>query len=425
MRSPSTLRKLPGWFPAVADQAVVAVTNFGWTLVVARTAGVSTLGRFALLMTTMFIFLGIQRTLLLDPYLASSPDGTGQRMHVPPELRYFVFCFAPVSGLALLAVVHVITEGGAWYLAGLVMALWALQDAARFIEYRRGRAVRALLSDGALATCALLVLVVGITVAGTRHAMAIVMLAWSLGMLAGCLMLRRVLLGNVSSHGALLWWRRKCAHLARALAQDSFAYTVGTNLSLYLLAAKASTTEVGLVRLVSSVFSPLSIAFTGFTMWLVPVLVAQRAQTSSRGVRTDLASSKWMALGAVPILILAVLIGPPVAEFAFGSDARLSRMAIFVGGLSTCVWAIGAPLIAGAKVRQRYGPVAWSRTTAAIVSIAALLLVPAMLSATGYLALLAIQSVAVVSAAWAVVRSPDVHRGNMEAPAAPESISDR
>ena len=177
-------------------------------------------------------------------------------------------------------------------------------------------------------------------------------------------------------------------------------------MTLYVLAARAPIDVVGLIRIVSSVFSPLSLACTGLSMWLVPRYVARELRIASGygGARNDLKSARRIALASLPVLVLAVVLGPWASVLAFGASAEVDRLSMLIAGLSTCALAVGAPLIASAKVRNAYRAIAWSRVVAALVAVLGILIVPWCTSVPGYLSLMGAQSIVVVTAAYLSVR---------------------
>lgn len=380
---------LPRWLAAVVDQGLIAVSNLAMSVAMARAGGVGELGVYTLVFTAMVTTLGVTRMLVTEPWLASRTAAG-----VPPsELRSVYVAAASVSALATEAVA-ILSSGGRWewLLAAPITLSWILQDFGRYAAYKQGRPGRALFSDTAALAGTIMSLAASFVVEG-RLSVVAVLIAWLVGNLCGLLGIVREILGPMAVRGVITWWMRVCRGLAVPLVHESAAYMVGANVSLYALAAVSSNREVGLVRIVSSVFSPVALAFTGLSMWLVPTL----ARVGNK--ESDLLKSRvavYLGLLGLPLLALAVAVGPRVTVLVFGVDTPPSRLSLLVGGLAACAVAIGSPWVSDAKVRNRYVPIAWARTAGAAVILAGILAIPALQGPAGYFALLLLQNLAIL-----------------------------
>ena len=110
-------RRLPRWLVAVADQGLVAVLNLALSISVAQVAGVTLLGRFALVAATSILCMGVARLLVTDPWLASRAAPSV----AVGELRWLVLLAALLAALVLWVTV-LVTCGGdhRWYIAVLI-----------------------------------------------------------------------------------------------------------------------------------------------------------------------------------------------------------------------------------------------------------------------------------------------------------------
>lgn len=390
---------LPRWLPAVMDQGLIAVTNFAMSIAIARAGGVGTLGIYALVLTAMLTTLGLVRMLVTEPWLASRIAG----MVVVPELR-LIYLFAASGSAMATEIVAILASGGRleWLLAAPISLSWTLQDLGRYVAYKRSQPRRALLSDTAALIGTGLSLTTSVVIQGRLSVLA-VLVAWVIGNLCGLACILREIAGPLILRGAIAWWGRICRRLSLPLVHESAAYMVGANVSLYLLAGMASNQDVGLVKIVSSVFSPLALAFTGLSMWLVPTLVhAAGRETEALKRRVAL----YLGLLAVPVLALAVGVGPAATRLIFGVSTPPSRLSLLLGGLAACAVAVGTPWVASAKVRNRYMPIAWARTVGAAAILAGLVAVPMLRSPSGYFALLLLQNVVILAAARFVATRP-------------------
>jgi hypothetical protein len=158
-------------------------------------------------------------------------------------------------------------------------------------------------------------------------------------------------------------------------------------------------------------FSPAALVVTGLTMWLVPFL-ANRSPGQAERVRAR--ATVWLVAGSLPLITLAVALGPWFAGVAFGLDGRLSYVALGLAGLSTAAMALAAPWIAAARVSGHYLPIAWARAAAAIATLAGMLTVTTLRSSSGYLGLLAFQNIVVAVAAITIGVDRSPRRGKAD-----------
>ncbi|GAA1389910.1 hypothetical protein [Luteococcus peritonei] len=405
------LGRLPGWFPAVGDQGVIAVTNLALSVMVSRTGGVAALGVYALVSMTMLACLGFERTLVTDPWLSSRLSVFPRRAHqgdqmdataFGAELRTVVLGSSLLVALPTLVVAWVAGGGwGPWLIAGPCAALFVLQDAGRYSAYKRADTWRAFVSDLLLMLVTLGGLGLGVLLG--RLGIGWILTSYALGFVVGMIPTARWLAGPVMPGQTGRWWRSVCRPLGMPLLQDSVAYFVSTNVSSYLLAALASKATVGGVRVVTTLYSPLAMIFTGMSMWLVPALT-QRGHAASAGLRRK-AMLGLSVIGAL-VTLAAVALGPWVAPLVFGHDANVSRMALLLGGISTWMNAVASTWLATVKVFGRYRPISWARTISGALMIVLMLVMAATHSVDGYLMLLLLQNAAIALVAWMVQRSP-------------------
>lgn len=383
---------LPRWTIAVGDQGLVAILNLSLSIVVTQIAGVAALGRFAIVNTTILLALGVTRLLVTDPWLASrsAPSTADGR------LRALVLTCA-VGNAAVVAVVVALATGGTiWYVSCLVAFALVFQDFGRYTAFKLEQPARAVVSD----LTVLAVAVVALPAFGVvSDGVGAVLLAWAAGTVAGALVAVRWAGLYITRAGAGDFWLRYCRPLATKLALDTVAYLLATNVSLYLLAYLGTQQDVGVVRIVQTVFSPATLVVTGLSMWLVPFLANRTgpaAETARRRVTI------WLAAGSVPAVLLAVVVGPFFITQVFGVRHPPGVLPLALAGVATVGIAVSAPAVAVARVSGHYLPIAWSRGLSAVLTLAGLLLVTWLRGADGYLGLLAIQSLMVAFAAMYV-----------------------
>jgi O-antigen/teichoic acid export membrane protein len=383
---------------AVGDQGFVALTNLALSVLVTHVGGVAALGKFAIVTTTILLMLGLERLLVCDPWLASrtasrSPNG---------ELRWLVVLSAAASFVVVLVVARVVSDGDpVWLLAAPVAALFIAQDFGRYTAFRVEHSQRAFFSDGAILLVGSLTLV-GSTLAGRPVTMGSVFAAWTMGLVGG-LVVSGSAFGPLKVGGSRTWWTTFCRSLAIKLGLDTAAYLTAVNGSIYFLAYLGAQEDVGIVRLVQTVYSPVALLTTGITMWLVPVL-AHRPPAAAAMLRNKV--TVWLTIGSVPLLVVALALGPWLIRVVFGIDEAPSRGLLVLGGVSPLLLAVAAPWIAAARVSGHYLPIAWSRAAAAVVTLVGMLVVPSLRGAAGYLGLLALQSLMVGVAAVVIGLRP-------------------
>lgn len=385
--STATRTRFPRWVLAVGDQALVALVNLLLSIAVAHVGGVSTLGRFGLVIATVLILLSLTRMMLSDPWLASKAAGE----EPSPQLRALTLAAALVAPVGV-AVVVVLGCGGdaTWFITCAVAPLIVLQDFGRYAAFRRSAPQRAFVSDGVVLVAGGVTYAVWWAVSGITLTAALT--SWLVGMTAGLLVVLPVIWGPLTLRGARAWWTRFCRALALRLAHDNVAYLIGANVSLYLLAYLSAPSDVGIVRMVEMVFSPVVLVTTGLSMWLVPHLAQRKAEDV---VRLRRKATFLLALAAVPMTVGALVLGPWFVRLVLGVSQSPDTVALLMGCISTVAVVVAAPWLASVRVRGNYAPIAWARTVGTVVIVGGLLAVPILRGANGYLAVIALQNVLV------------------------------
>lgn len=384
---------VPRWTLAVADQAVVALTNFVLAVAIARAADLAALGVYSLLSATLLTCLGLNRTLVTDPWIAGRETAGPHR----PAVTTWVAFAAVVSFLVLFAVVIVFgRDQYTWLLCAPIAALLLVQDTGRYAAFRRNEPARALISDSSL------LLGVGVgsaagLLSSVDNPVATILLGWLSGYLLALLPSWRMAVARPASWStATAWWIRTCRRLALPLLLDSLAFAVSVTLTLYALAAVASADVVGVVRVVTTLFSPVAIVFTGLNMWLIPHMTRTNF-TDTRRLRRR-ATLALLVVG-IFVTVLAIAAGPMVALWVFGPNSEPSRWALALAGLSTILTAVAVPWLTSVRVFGSYGIVAQARLVAGVLALVLILSVGAVQTVEGYITMLVWQNAAVLAAA--------------------------
>lgn len=385
--------RLPAWTVVVADQGLVAITNLLMSIAVSRSSGLGALGVFALVNVTVLACLGFTRTLLLDPWLASRETLTSA---VPPvALRTLVLAAASLTAVVTGLVCAAAADDPVWGWAVLASFLYVLQDSGRYHAFKVDEPARALRSDGALLAVLLLVLLAGTSLG--QVSLQIVLIGWCGALASGMIPTRRTVWGRLTRSGVGTWWQKTCRALGLPLLGDSIAFFVGSNVTIYLLASLGSNQQVGLVRVMTSLYSPVAILFTGLTMWLVPAM-ARRTLEESTTFRHR--ASLGLSGIAIVITVVMTLFGPGLSSLVFGPETVPDRIGLAISGLSVWLMAVSSPYLASTRVFGRYEPIMAARMVSGLATVALLALVVPARTANAYVALIASQNLAVFITAW-------------------------
>lgn len=246
----------------LADQALQSAITFTLTIVAARSVGPAGLGAVALGFAALLIPAGLQRALVVDPYVT-------YRESVGPDEQAYRAALSISTG-AGLAFSLVFAAGGllatgALHSGLLAFAPWVapflVQMLYRAAAFRHGHGEGALaVSSVSLATFAALLAL------GVGNDVASVVAAWGIGMAAGAV--TAVALSSFRRIGirvAWSWFRRDALPFGRWLACATAAFTISTYTVLVLLSAILGPAAVGGYRAIESAFSPLSLVAVGLS----------------------------------------------------------------------------------------------------------------------------------------------------------------
>jgi len=256
-------RRLSGSFGlGLLDQGFQSAITFGLTIVAARSVGPSGLGAVALGFAALLIPAGLQRALVIDPYVTYregvGSDADAYRAALSMSLATgLIFSVAFVLGGAV--------SDGALHQGLLTFAPWVapylVQSLYRAAAFRHGR------GSAAVGVSALSLALFGALLAiGLRGSVSGVVAAWGLGMTGGA-----VAALSLSSaipagpRGAWRWFRWDALPFGRWLACATALFTTSTYVVLVLLSTILGPAAVGGYRAIESAFSPLSLVAVGLT----------------------------------------------------------------------------------------------------------------------------------------------------------------
>lgn len=138
---------------SVGDQALISVSNFLTTIVVARATTPEAFGAFTLVYTALLFAVSTQTSLICQPHnvLAATRTGAAYRAFTTSSALVQVV-FAAMSGLLVLAVAGLSVSFG-WSVTPLLLALaptvvvWELQEFVRRVLYTEGKVGAAFVND--------------------------------------------------------------------------------------------------------------------------------------------------------------------------------------------------------------------------------------------------------------------------------------
>jgi O-antigen/teichoic acid export membrane protein len=300
------------------SQGASSATNFGLSLLAGWKLGPVGLGEVFVGFTCYIVALGLQRSLISEPLVASSSaqspkerlTATRAALTLSLVVAVLVASVVGVSGLLLgPGVGHTLVLFAPWIVPALVQDTW------RMILFRDRRARSGATNDLAW----FMAMAFAFPLALSIGAPWAIVGCWGVGALAGMLagFLQTRLL-PVRLGRAIDWWREHGAHLARWLAAESVVYSLGLQGVVLVLVLLLGPGPIGGLRAVESIFAPLSL--------LIPAL----------------------ALPALPELSRRVVHAPREAR-------RLARGITFYTTLLTCLYFLVGSLNSGDLLPRIFG----------------------------------------------------------------------
>lgn len=315
-----SLRRLKriGW--GFVDQGESSATTFILTTAGARLVGPHGLGLIAIGFSAYMVVLGLQRALVTQPLVVGTSAGSPNlRM---TALRGAITVTLVGGGAAALVFAMVgLTGGGPGREALLFFApfiLWPLvQEVWRVAFFRDGRGSAAAANDLAW----LVVIVTGTTLCLLIHVDSVwgAVTPWGLGALAataGGFLQNR--LRPLRAVAAFRMWRRDFLPFGRWLAGASVAYSIGTQLSIVLIAVLLNPAALGGLRAVQTVFGPLTLLAPALTLPVLPALTRRVRSSEADARRLTLQVSALLVLTATLYVGVTALLRESILSGLFG-----------------------------------------------------------------------------------------------------------
>src|ERR671919_314924 len=264
------------------DQLLSSVSNVVVSLAVARAAGVDGLGAYPVAFAVPIVVLGFQRALITEPLLAI-PASEGPDGH--PRRALGAVAMLAVGSATALVLGGLLSNRSELVALAAVIAFVCLQDAYRYVLFRRRRAHLAAVIDAVW----LIASVAGWPLITSRGTATTAVLVWGIGAGLSALLGARIA-GVLPSPGraAIRWWSREARPLGGFLALTSIVYAVGGQVTVLGLATVLGEGALGELRAAQILFGPIALATTAISFFALPRLAAARERLSLRvggGVR--------------------------------------------------------------------------------------------------------------------------------------------
>jgi O-antigen/teichoic acid export membrane protein len=318
--APSKTRARGELLWGIADQGASSATNFGLSVVAGRLLGSEGLGVVFLGFAIYLLALSAVRGLIMEPFVVatSAMNEVEQR-----DATRACTTLVAIAGLAtsVLLVIVGLAIGDPLGRGLLIFAPWTgiamLQDHWRSVLFRDQRARAAALNDivwavgmGAMLPVALVFRTDWATVA-----------TWGAGATAGALFgIWQTKLKPSGLANAIAWWKRELRYLGTWLAIQNFVFSAGAQLTVVLLAEQLGARDLGGIRAVDVVFSPMTLVGEAFSFPGVPIIARALARSLDHARRLAWRLSGGAALLVGAFLAVATPLSHEILEHLFGHE---------------------------------------------------------------------------------------------------------
>lgn len=270
-----------GW--GITDQVLSSVTNFGLSIVVARSVSPVRFGTFSVAYTAYVLVMGLTRAIVLEPltvrYSAASTD---ERRRAAASAAGFAIVLGVLAGAACAAIASVVhgSLGAALAALAVVFPGLLLQDAWRFVFFTWGRPSMAALNDGVWALV-MFPAVLWLVAVRDEPTVPALVLAWGLSAAAAALV--GLVQARVLPRPERSWaWLVDHRALSPYFAVEYVTMTAAGQVTSFALAAVSGVSALGALRASQVVMGPLNVAFLGATAVTVPEGVRLRKRSPHR-----------------------------------------------------------------------------------------------------------------------------------------------
>ena len=348
------------------DQLLSSVSNVVVSLAVARAAGVDGLGAYTVAFALSIVVLGFQRALITEPLLAI-PASEGPDGH--PRRALGAVAMLAVGSATALVLGGLLSNRSELVALAAVIAFVCLQDAYRYVLFRRRRAHLAAVIDAVW----LIASVAGWPLITSRGTATTAVLVWGIGAGLSALLGARIA-GVLPSPGraAIRWWSREARPLGGFLALTSIVYAVGGQVTVLGLATVLGEGALGELRAAQILFGPIALATTAISFFALPRLAAARERLSLRvGGLVAMGSAGLVAVCVTFLFLAAPLLFPIL--YGRGFEARPALLVPLALQMVVGALAMGPILLL--KARMTGKPLAGTRIITTLVGVPLVLVV--------------------------------------------------
>lgn len=360
---------------AGASQALSSLSNVVIVIAVGRGSGAAGLGRYTLAFSAYLIVLAVTRALVSEPLLALRRGLHRGDTAVNAAATASAWLGGVGGMLCVLAGTGL--QRPEFTAVGLLMIPLCVQDLLRFAFFQARRPWLAALLDAVWVAASL----ASFPVIVSQTTPVVAATLWGSGaMVAGVPGLLLLRVHPVRLKTAYRWWRLEAKRLGVGLATESMTLTVGSQASLWVIAALLGEGQLGLLRAAESVLAPVTMTVSAFTMLAIPQMAqSDRSPTPRSALRVS--GRALILVGAVAGVL--VWIGPAVAHLLYGSDLSLQQALLVPVGAHFVANALAVGPTSALKVMHRGGTLAIVRAIAAPLGILAVAVACAPLGITG------------------------------------------
>src|ERR687891_561150 len=309
------------------DQLLSSVSNVVVSLAVARAAGVDGLGAYTVAFALSLVSLGSQRPLTPEPLLAI-PASEGPDGH--PRRALGAVAMLAVGSATALVLGGLLSNRSELVALAAVIAFVCLQDAYRYVLFRRRRAHLAAVIDAVW----LIASVAGWPLITSRGTATTAVLVWGIGAGLSALLGARIA-GVLPSPGraAIRWWSREARPLGGFLALTSIVYAVGGQVTVLGLATVLGEGALGELRAAQILFGPIALATTAISFFALPRLALAMGPIlllKARMTGKPLAGTR----------IITTLVGVPLVLVVASTQGLVAGVWAMLGQAAIYVWLV-------------------------------------------------------------------------------------
>lgn len=297
-------------------------------MALARGAGASGLGAFTIAFTAYMFVLGLQRVLISEP-LHALKRSTGWAVTDEESRMLGAALIFSFGCAALSAIAGLLLDRVELVVLAAIMPWANLQDAARYVAFRRDRPAVASVADGVWVGLSLLVWPI---VANGSAQTAV--LFWGLGGAAGAFPALWVLrLKPAYPAASATWWWRHARHLGSKLAIAGLLYSVSEHVAVLGIAVLISDGALGSLRAGQILIQPSIMLLAVVHVFMLPRFAGQDNRT--------LYGRPPLAISTAAVVGSAVVLGLIMVSFDFLRD-------LLFGGAIAIGLTLAIPLALGA-----------------------------------------------------------------------------